>query len=271
MNEIKIAVDTIIKNDFKKAFKILLPISEKGNASADFYLGYLYFNGLGVIENEQKAKKYHLSAVKIFKEQAQNGNNEAISKLGRILADGSQLDNIDFLEELKWLKLASKHGCREASFMIGNIYNTGNKINYKNESEFFPIINKKEAFKWFKISAEQGMAFAMINVASFLRLGTGVNQDLKEAFKWYNIAVLIYKKMVNYRFADVWENEVIPGIQEHIREVKKTLKSTEIFEIVKLANEYVRKKTKEGVLDYSNKDELDEFLEFIDNYELSKP
>ena len=40
-----------------------------------------------------------------------------------------------------------------------------------------------EAFNWFKISAEQGMAFGMINVASFLRLGTGVEQDLKEAFK----------------------------------------------------------------------------------------
>ena len=77
----------------------------------------------------------------------------------------------------------------------------------------------EEAFKWFKISAEQGMAFGMINVASFLRLGTGVEQDLKEAFKWYNIAVLSYKKMVNYRFADVWENEVIPGSKEHIREI----------------------------------------------------
>ena len=131
------------------------------------------------------------------------------------------------------------------------------------KSDFFPIINKKEAFKWFKISAEQGMAFGMINVASFLRLGIGVKQDLKEAFKWYNIAVLSYKKMVNYRFADVWENEVIPGSKEHIREIKRTLKSTEIFEIVKIANEYVRQKTYEGVFDYSNKDDLDEFLDFI--------
>ena len=265
MKEIKIAVDTIIKNDFKKAFKILLPIAENGNASANFYLGYLYFNGLGVIENEQEAKKYHLSAVKFFKEQAQNGNHEAISKLGRILADGSQLGNIGFLEELKWLKLASKHGCREASFMLGNIYNTGHKISVTNQSDFFPIINKKEAFKWFKISAEQGMAFGMINFASFLRLGTGVEQDLKEAFKWYNIAVLSYKKMVNYRFADVWENEVIPGSKENIREIKRILKSTDIFEIVKLANEYVRQQTNEGVFDYSNKDDLDEFLDFINN------
>ena len=87
------------------------------------------------------------------------------------------------------------------------------------------------------------MAFGMINVASFLRLGTGVEQDLKEAFKWYNIAVVSYKKMVNYRFSDVWENEVIPGSKEHIREIKRTLKSTEIFEIVIVANDYVRQKT----------------------------
>jgi DNA polymerase III gamma/tau subunit len=265
MTDLKKAVDTIIKNDFKTAFKILSPISEDGNASAQFYLGYLYFNGLGVIANEQEAKKLHSSAAKNFKEQAENGNNEAISKLGRILADNSQLGNTDFLEELKWLKLASRNGCREASFMLGNIYNTGYKINDTNESDFFPIINKKEAFKWFKISAEQGMAFGMINVASFLRLGTGVEEDLKEAFKWYNIAVLSYKKMVNYRFADVWEYEVIPGINEHIREIKRTLKSTDIFEIVKIANEYVRQKTEEGIFYCSNKDDLDKFLDFIND------
>ena len=53
---------------------------------------------------------------------------------------------------------------------------------------------------------------------------------------------------------------VIPGNNKHIRDIKKTLKSTEIFEIVKLANDYVRKKTKEGVLDYSNKDELEQII-----------
>ena len=265
MTDLKKAVDAIIKNDFKIAFKILSPIAESGNASAQFYMGSLYLNGLGVIANEQEAAKLRSSAIKIFKEQAENKNKVAISKLGRILADGLQVDDTNFLEELKWLKLASSYGCREASFMLGNIYNTGHKINETNKSDFFPIINKKEAFKWFKISAEQGMAFGMINVASFLRLGTGVELDLKDAFKWYNIAVLSYKKMINYRFSDVWENEVIPGSKEHIREIKRSLKSTEIFEIVKIANEYVRQKTEEGVFDYSSKDDLDDFLDFINN------
>ncbi len=257
------ALNEITNKDYNAAIKILLPIAENGNASANFYLGYLYFNGLGVIANEKEAIKFRSNAIKIFKKHAENNNKEAISKLGRILADGSQVDNIDFMEELKWLKLASCNGCREASFMLGNIYNTGHKINVSNKKDFFPIINKKEAFKWFKISAEQGMGFGMINVGSFLKNGIGINENYKEAFKWYNIAILSYKKTVNYRFADVWEYEVIPGIKEHIREIKRTLKSTEIFEIVKVANEYVRQKTEEGVFDYSNKDDLDDFLDFV--------
>ena len=173
------------------------------------------------------------------------------------------------MEELKWLKLASTNGCREASFMLGNIYNTGNKINDADDSNVFPIVNKKEAFKWFKISAEQGMGFSMINVASFLRLGSGIKQNYKEALKWYNIALLSYKKMINYRHSDVWEYEVVPESNKHIREIKKTLKSTEIFEIVKLANEYVRQKTEEGIFDYSNKDDLEEFLDFMNKQDFN--
>ena len=125
--------------------------------------------------------------------------------------------------------------------------------------------NKKEAFKWFKISAEQGMAFGMINVASFLRLGTGVEQDLKEAFKWYNIAVLSYKKMVNYRFADVWEYEVIPGIKEHIREIKITLQSTDIFEIAK---SYIDNTTIQSIYITTNGSLPDRALKFVKDVNL---
>ena len=263
MNELNQAIDALITTDFKRAFQILSTMAENESASANFYLGYLYFNGLGVIENEQEANKLRANAIKIFKKQAENGDKKAISKLGRILADGSQLNNENFLEELKWLKLSSNNGCREASFMLGNIYNTGHKMNDTNKNDFFPIINKKEAFKWFKISAEQGMGFGMVNIASFLKNGIGTDKNYEEAFKWYNIAVLSYKNMVNYRFADVWENEVMPRSNQHIREIKRTLKSTEIFEIVKIANEYVRQKIEEGIFNYSNKDDLDKFLDFI--------
>ena len=61
MNELKQAVNAIIKKDFKIAFEILLPIAKDGNASAQFYLGSFYFFGLGVIKNEIEAERLKLS------------------------------------------------------------------------------------------------------------------------------------------------------------------------------------------------------------------
>ena len=118
MITLKNALSAITNKDYGTAIKILLPIAENGNASANFYLGYLYFNGMGVIANEKEAKKFRSCAAKIFKEQAENGNNEAISKLGRILADGSQLDDTDFLEELKWLLCVSNRNKFERHHML---------------------------------------------------------------------------------------------------------------------------------------------------------
>ena len=261
MSDLKNGLNALTKKKYEKAFRILSPLAKDGNPSAQYYLGYLLSSGLGVIKNEKEADKLRLSSIKIFREQAKNGNKEAISKLGRIFVETTDLENDDFMEELKWLKLASKNGCRESSFLIGNIYDTGEKPSVADKSNIFPIKNKKEAFKWFKISAEQGMAFGMINVAGWLRLGIGTEQNYKESFKWYNIAILSSKKTVNYRYEDIWK-EAMQINNRHIREIKKTLQPKEIFTLLKEANEYVQKKTKEGVFDYSIKDDLDQFLEF---------
>ena len=46
MIELKKAVEAIIKKDFKTALENLLPIAKDENASAQFYLGSIYFFGL---------------------------------------------------------------------------------------------------------------------------------------------------------------------------------------------------------------------------------
>ncbi len=261
MTDVRKGLNALIKKDYKKAFKILSPIAKDGNPDAQYYLGYLYSMGLGVFTNKKESEKLYSSAIKIFKEQAENGNKEAISKLGRIFSDGSDLENEDYMEELKWLKLASKNGCGESSFLIGHIYNLGEKLSDADKSNIFPIVNKKEAFKWFKISAEQGMIFGMINVAGWLRLGIGTEQNDLEAFKWYNIAILSYKKTVNFRHVDTLK-EAIQFNDGFFKVIKKNLKPKETFTVLTEANEYVRQKIKEGVFDFSNKDDLDEFLNF---------
>ena len=45
--------------------------------------------------------------------------------------------------------------------------------------------NYKEAFKWYKISAEAGLASAQNNLGVLYARGEGTEKDDKEAFKWY--------------------------------------------------------------------------------------
>jgi len=49
-------------------------------------------------------------------------------------------------------------------------------------------INKKEAVRWYRLSAEQGYANAQFYLAFSYANGQGVTQDYKEAVKWYRLA-----------------------------------------------------------------------------------
>ena len=46
----------------------------------------------------------------------------------------------------------------------------------------------KTAFKWFRLSAEQGDAIAQCNLGGMYYKGEGVPQDDKEAVKWWKLA-----------------------------------------------------------------------------------
>ena len=46
----------------------------------------------------------------------------------------------------------------------------------------------KEAVKWFRMAAEQGITEAQLNLGYMYHKGEGVLQDYKEAVKWYRMA-----------------------------------------------------------------------------------
>lgn len=71
INEAKVAYG---KNNFKKAKLLLLPLAEKGDALAQYEVGYLYYYGLGTSINHKKAKGWIRLA-------ASNGYQPAIKAL----------------------------------------------------------------------------------------------------------------------------------------------------------------------------------------------
>jgi TPR repeat protein len=50
------------------------------------------------------------------------------------------------------------------------------------------IQDYKEAFKWYRLSAEQGDEYAQNNLGVMYDNGHGVPQDYKEAIKWYRLS-----------------------------------------------------------------------------------
>lgn len=72
----------VAPQDYARSISRLTPLAEKGQANAQYSLGYMYYNGLGVPRNDTVALKWLVSA-------AQQGNKNAIEALRRIALAGS--------------------------------------------------------------------------------------------------------------------------------------------------------------------------------------
>ena len=62
----------IEKGDYKTAFTIFEDLAEKGDAVAQFALGFMYYDGLGVRQDYFKAKEWYEKAATQGDAQAQN-------------------------------------------------------------------------------------------------------------------------------------------------------------------------------------------------------
>ncbi len=86
----------------KNAYKCYKMSAEKGNANAQYNLGFMYYNGYGVLKDYKKAFKWYTKA-------AQKGNSKAQTDLGIIYIYGNGV-----LKDMKmakyWIKKAYDNG-----------------------------------------------------------------------------------------------------------------------------------------------------------------
>lgn len=71
-----------LSGDFSSAFDLLLPEAQNGNPDAQYTIGYMYYLGQGVEQNEQEALEW-------IQLSANAGNNRAIQALGELAGMGS--------------------------------------------------------------------------------------------------------------------------------------------------------------------------------------
>ena len=89
------AVRIVNNRDFETAYKMLVPLAEKGHAAAQLILGMMYFKGTGIEKNIVQADKWLLISEKLGQEAGKKNrifverkmNSDQISK-ARKLAKG---------------------------------------------------------------------------------------------------------------------------------------------------------------------------------------
>jgi len=208
--------------DVKAAVKQLLPLAEAGNADAQFNLGSLYYQGLGVPQDYREAVKW-------FRKAAEQGHLYAQVNLGSIYAEGIKgVIERDYPQALMWYLFAAARGDMEAIEMRDNLAMRMTPAQITEAQrlarEFRPTdaytklieeLSKQaqkgdgdaqfrlgliyyygrgitqdftEALKWFKKAAEGGNIYAQHNVGYMYEKGEGAPQDYVEAAKWYLMA-----------------------------------------------------------------------------------
>ncbi len=90
------------KGDYAAALKQWQPLADEGNATAQFNIGLLYYDGRGVPQNYSDAAQW-------FKRAAEQGYAKAQLNLGALYGVGKGVKR-DYQQAYKWLSICAASG-----------------------------------------------------------------------------------------------------------------------------------------------------------------
>lgn len=153
----------------------LRPKAEKGDAKAQFALGFLYLFG----DSYSQLEANQVEGMLWIRKSAAQGDAHAQDLMGCLLYQGRILQE-DKAEAVKWFRLAAEQGDAYAQSNLGYCY-------YKGEGV---AKDSFEAARWFRLAASKGEVKAQQHLGRILEAGEGVPKDHSEAAKWFfNLAL----------------------------------------------------------------------------------
>lgn len=112
--ELERGLEAYDAEDYKTALAIWKPIAEQGHASSQFWLGVLYENGKGTLENYNEAIKWYNKA-------AEQGNARALSNLASMYKKGIGVSQ-DYKKAMELFRKAAVQGYEVAQGRLGLMY-----------------------------------------------------------------------------------------------------------------------------------------------------
>ena len=156
---------------YDEAIPLLFEAAGEGSARALSGLGYCYYRGYGVEENNEEAVKW-------FRLAAKQGIADAQYYLGMCLYYGWGTAQDD-AEAAAYFRQAAEQGDARGQYYLGNCIYLGRGAEQ----------NEAEAVKWFRLSAEQGYPRAMYSLGYMVYMGSGTKKDEAAAKEWIRKAL----------------------------------------------------------------------------------
>jgi TPR repeat protein len=175
----------------EEKLKKTIKIAEEGNAESQFRLGVMYYYGTGGVKKDrtQSAKWYRKAAIQ--------GHSSAKFNLGKMYSTGSGVKKDSSLGAM-WIRKAAKqeqlketNKAYSTSFEMNLIgakngkassqYNIGQMYQFGNNVQQ----DHKEAIRWYKAAAAQGDSSAQVSLGGCYDNGIGVEQDKQMAITWF--------------------------------------------------------------------------------------
>jgi TPR repeat protein len=145
----------------------LISSARTGDAEAQYNLGRIYHQGIGVKQNNTEAADWYRRA-------AEQGQGDAQNSLGLLLV----ADHRDYPGAAQWFAMAARQGNADAQYNLGVIYFSGLGVNYEC------------AAHWIQLAAQQGHVQGQRDLGKMYERGQGVMPDYVEAYKWLKLAQL---------------------------------------------------------------------------------
>ncbi len=145
--------EAYVLKDYETAYRLCLPLAEKGDATAQNILGGMYFRGEGTRKDYQKAARWYRKA-------ADQGEASAQSMLGLMYERGEGVPK-DYQKALGWYRKAVDQGNRSAQFRIGKMYYEGKGVPQ----------DYQKALHWLREAADQGLAEAQTKLDAIENTG----------------------------------------------------------------------------------------------------
>ncbi len=195
-----------------------------GFVAVALFAGVVTAHAADLSEGQKASRRGdYATALRIYRQLADQGNAKAQASLGFIYAKGQGVAQ-DYAAAVKWFRKAANQGDASAQFNLGIMYLIGQGV----------ALDFAEAVRWYHKAANQGHARAQGELGFMYSKGFGVTQDYVQAHMWYNIAAAQGKKLTAAQIP-------LPGPRDYRDSLAKLMTPAQIAEAQRLAREWKSK------------------------------